>query len=1090
MAPPFMVQGKFLIMKRVLNILKHLKQPDLCKWLINNHLSVIIISFFFTFFMLTITIGFAQIVEREPYFDRIMSENVKIERGISQNSIVSIVQDNKGFMWFGTLDGLNRFDGYKFTIYNKEQGLTNESIRCMLVSNDTLWVGTEHGLNRIILSYDKIDCFYKHIKESNSLVDNWINSIFKDHRGQLWICTSNGLDLFEYSKNNFRHFTDIETKYGLPGLQYNKVLQDEKHNYYIATDRGLFIMDAVSGEVEIFTNDPSNRFSLPDNHINTLMFGKNQQLYVGTNKGLAIFNKTSKTFEKLISGVSNKKALETDQIICLIKDLDIGIWVGTYGNGLYFINTETNEIKAYHSKLAQNYSLSNNRVLSIYQGDDGIVWIGTFNGLNKLDRDAPKFRAYRANYEFLSGFSSNQVWSFLEYSPHEILVGTDNGISVYDRKSRLYSQSELFNGPSVGLKNKQIRCLFRDSRNNYWIGTRHDGLYRFDPVSGKRWNYKYNPIDKNSISNNFILDIIEDRKGCIWIATGNGLNRIDESRKEFDHFFYNDSDFNSLADNKLYDLYLNRRDQLWITTANGLAMFNEIAEDFTTYKIPKLNSEVKISSTNSFYSVLEDEEGIMWLGSRGGGLIRFDIKKNEFSVLTMKDGLPDNIVYMVLEDRFKDIWLTTNWGLTRYNKTSRSISNFDITDGLQCNEFNWNAGYIASDGEIFVGGMNGFNAFYPEEISTHKGKQNIRITGFKKFNILQNQVLNDGDTLWLEHDDNFFSFEFSALDYTNPSKSTYRYMLENYDTKWIEKNAGNRIAEYTRVSPGTYYFRLMSTNTGGQWPESGINFTIIVRQPWYSTWYFRAIVVFALGIIIYSLILFRMRLMKRKHESVKQIYAIEKKLYQLEQKALQLQMNPHFLFNSLNSIQGLILGSDIDAAVHYLSKFSQLMRMTLSNSTESFIPLVNELNALMLYVELETFRFGERFDFSIKIDPKIDQEFTEIPPMILQPYVENAIIHGILNRTTKGKLFIELVLEGQNLVCVIQDDGVGRKKAIELREQSGIERASKGMSITSERLAILNHFSNDIYSVKIIDLFDEQGNPSGTRVEVNIYLRK
>lgn len=1067
-----------------------LNQPDLCKWLRNIHFPVFITSFFLIVFIVTCPGIVAQVVDREPYFDRIMSENVKIERGISQNSIVTIIQDNMGFMWFGTFDGLNRFDGYKFTTYNKEQGLSNESIRCMLVSNDSLWVGTEHGLNRIILNYDTIDCFYKHIKESNSLSDNWINSIFKDHRGQLWICTSNGLDLFEYSKNNFKHFTDIETKFGLTGIQYNTVLQDEKHNYYIATDHGLFFVDAAKGEIEMFINDPSNNLSLPDNHVNALVFGDNQKLYVGTNKGLTIFNKTNKTFEKMIFNALDNIALETDQIICLLKDSKNGIWAGTYGNGLCFIDTEINEIRGYRSNLAQNYSLSNNRVLSIYQSDEGIVWIGTFNGLNKLDRDAPKFRAYRANYEYLSGFSSNQVWSFLEYSPHEILVGTDNGISVYNKKSNSYSQSELFNGPSVGLKNKQIRCLYKDSRNNYWIGTRHDGLYRFDPVSGKHWNYKYIPTDKNSISNNFILDIIEDRKGCIWIATGNGLNRIDEHRKEFVHFFYNDSDFNSLADNKLYDLYLNPKDQLWITTANGLAMFNEIAEDFTTYKIPKLNSEVKISSTNSFYSVFEDEEGIMWLGSRGGGLIRFDIEKNEFNVLTMKDGLPDNVVYLVLEDRFKDIWLTTNWGLTRYNKTSGSISNFDITDGLQSNEFNWNAGYITSDGEIFVGGMNGFNAFYPEEINVHLAKQNIRITSFKKFNVLQNQVLNNGDTLWLEHDDNFFSFEFSALDYTNPSKRTYRYMLENYDSKWIEKKSENRIAEYTRVSPGTYYFRLMSTNTGGQWPEKGINFTIIVREPWYSTWYFRVIVVFALGIIIYSLIIMRMRFMKKKHESVKQSYAIEKKLYQLEQKALQLQMNPHFLFNSLNSIQGLILGSDIDAAVHYLSKFSQLMRITLSNSVESFIPLVNELNALMLYIELETFRFGERFDFSIKIDPKIDQEFTEIPPMILQPYVENAIIHGLLNRTSKGKLLIELVLEGQNLICVIQDDGVGRKKAIELREQSGIERVSKGMAITSERLTILNHFSNDIYSVKIIDLFDEMGDPSGTRVEVNIFLRK
>jgi ligand-binding sensor domain-containing protein len=1041
------------------------------------------------FFVFLNILCFGQAATREPYFDRIMSENIKIERGISQNSIVSIVQDKMGFMWFGTFDGLNRFDGYEFTIFNKEQGLSNEAIRCLFQTGDTLWVGTEFGLNRINLDNDHIDQFLKQGADSASLTDNWINSIYSDHEGRLWICTANGLNVKESIHSSFRPYTGIESKYGLYGLDYNCIIQDEGHNYYIGTNQGLFFVEAETQSITRFSYNPLNGAGIPDDQINALIFDNNQQLYVGTKKGLVSFSKENKTFHRLdLTSVKNK-ALDTDEITCLTKEANAGIWIGTYGNGVFFIQNETKVISCYCSKAPFSFSLSNNRVLSIYQGNEGIIWVGTFNGLNKLDRNAPKFRSYKATLEYLSGFSSNQVWSFFEYSPTELLVGTDNGMSIFDKSKGTYRQSDLFNGPQVGLLNKQIRCIFKDAADNFWIGTHHNGLYRYDPRTGQHWNYCNNPAVEGSISDNFILDIVEDIQGRIWVATGNGLNRIDRNRKEFIQYYDNDSDINALADNKIYDLFINRNGQLWVSTADGLAMYNEKMNDFTTYKIPAACIEQNKTGTNNFYSVLEDHEGVIWLGSRGGGLVRFDRDKNEFRILSVKDGLPDNVVYLVLEDRFNDLWITTNWGLSRYDPVSQIFTNFDVTDGLQCNEFNWNAGLIASDGEIFVGGMNGFNAFYPEEIKTHCGKQSIQITSFKKFNIPQKQTFHDGDTLWLNHDDNFFSFGFSALDFTNPSKNSYRYQLGNYDTKWIEKKAENRVAEYTRVPPGTYQFRLMASTVGGKWPEKGMTLTIVITPPWYSTWYFRVIVVILTGILFYVAVVIRMRFIKKKHETEKQYFAIEKKLYQLEQKALQLQMNPHFLFNSLNSIQGLILGNEIDGAIHYLSKFSQLMRRTLSNSSESFVPLQDEINVLKLYIELESLRFADRFDFKIEIDPKIDQEFIEIPPMILQPYVENAIVHGLLNRKGKGQLLIELMLDDRKLRCVIQDDGIGRKRATEIRQESGIERKSKGMSITSERLAILNQFANDIYSVKIIDLFDDLGNASGTRVEVDVIMK-
>jgi len=1025
----------------------------------------------------------------EPYFGRIMSENIKVERGLSQNSVVSIIQDTMGYMWFGTFDGLNRFDGYDFTIFNKEQGLSNESIRSLLSIGDTVWVGTEYGLNRIILSDLHIEQYYNHQNDISSLSDNWINNLYKDHDRNLWVCTAKGLNVFDASKNCFRQYRGIEARFGLTGLQYNAIVQDSLHNYYFATNLGLFVMAFESGEISWYSNEPLNVFSLPSDQVNVLAFDQKQRMFVGTKNGLVFLNDADKTFHRLNLQSVQNKALDSDNILSLCNDNNAGIWIGTYANGLFLIHEESDEIQGNLSNRSHIYSLSNNRVMSIFQSEDSILWVGTFNGLNKFDKDAPKFKSYRASLDYMSGFSSNQVWTFLEQASGEMLVGTDNGMSVFDQKQRIFSQSELFNGEAVGLKNKQIRCLFKDSRKNYWIGTRHDGLYRYDPVSGKHWIYRNIPSKSETISNDFVLDIVEDRKGHIWVATGNGLNRFERDGSRFVHFYANASDVHALPDNKLYDLYLDKNDQLWISTENGLAAFHEQTANFTTYKMPEQQLTERKSNTNSFFSVVEDHNGMMWLGTRGGGLVRFDRPQNAFKVLTVNDGLPDNVVYLILVDRNNDLWVTTNWGLSRYNPQLQSFSNFDITDGLLSNEFNWNAGCVASDGEIYVGGMNGFNTFYPEEIRTHTGIQHIQITSFKKFNIVQNKALHDGDTIYLRYDDNFFSFGFSALDYTNPSKTNYRCMLGDYETKWIEKDADHRIAEYTRVPPGTYLFRLMASNTIGEWNDKELNIHIIIKPPWYATWLFRILVVAFITLIIYYIIVVRIRFVRKKHAAEKQYFVLEKKLYQLEQKALQLQMNPHFLFNSLNSIQGLILGNDIDGAIHYLSKFSQLMRKTLYNSSESFIPLREEVNTLTLFIELESFRFGDRFDYSITVDPKIDQDFTKIPPMILQPYVENAIVHGLLNSKHKGQLSIEMKLQGHDLHCVIQDDGVGRKRATEIRLASGIERKSKGMSITSERLAILNQFSTDNYSVQIIDLMDEQGHAVGTRVEVNLNLK-
>ena len=393
----------------------------------------------------------------------------------------------------------------------------------------------------------------------------------------------------------------------------------------------------------------------------------------------------------------------------------------------------------------------------------------------------------------------------------------------------------------------------------------------------------------------------------------------------------------------------------------------------------------------------------------------------------------------------------------------------------------------SEEGYLYFGGVNGFNRFDPEEIQINPNVPVVVISAFRKFNEIQPFELFDGDTIMLKHDDNFFSFEIAALDYTNPLKNKYRYILENFDKNWIYADANNRVAEYKKVSPGNYTFRALGSNNDGIWNEEGINVSVIITPPWYATWVFRILAALILIFIGWIIIYRRIKRIRRKHEVEKKLLEIEKQKFDLEQKALRLQMNPHFIFNSLNSIQSYILTHNTEMAVTYLGKFSQLMRLILANSGNKFVPFKEELKAIKYYLDLEKLRFDNKFEYNINLDEAIDKEFIEIPPMIVQPYVENAIIHGILHKEKPGFIEIDFSLQNGNLRCTITDDGVGRARSEQIRKETGISRKSTGMYITKARLELLNTDKTNDYTVKVTDLTDKNGKPAGTKVELYIH---
>jgi hypothetical protein len=536
-------------------------------------------------------------------------------------------------------------------------------------------------------------------------------------------------------------------------------------------------------------------------------------------------------------------------------------------------------------------------------------------------------------------------------------------------------------------------------------------------------------------------------------------------------------------------------------------------------------------------------------------LCRFDPVSETFTTYTEKHGLAGNAVKSILEDNQGDLWLGTNHGLSRFSPQQQTFTNYHVKDGLQSDLFTTayagGARCKGRDGTLYFGGENGFNAFHPARIRPNSFMPPVVITQFKLFD-KPLPGKHETSLIELEYDQNFFSLGFAALSYRSPEKNQYAYQLKGVDKDWVY--SGNRhSANYTDIEPGSYSFKVKASNNDGVWNQKGTSIRILIHPPWWRTFwaysfYFLCFLAGVFAVDRYQ----RQRLIQREREKARereleqareiekanQVLALQKqelaqqkeelestlehlkatqvqlvaqekatlenelklerlakqqertayqnRMTELEMQALRAQMNPHFIFNCLNSINRFILKNQSEAASDYLTKFSRLIRLILLNSQSQSVPLENELEALRLYLEMEILRFEGRFQFQINPDPALEVEDLEVPPLIIQPYVENAIWHGLMHKEGQGHLSIDLYRQNGTLYCQITDDGVGRKKASQLKSKSASKSKSLGMQITAHRLALINSLSEKETTVEILDLVDPAGEPCGTKVVLRI----
>lgn len=1021
-------------------------------------------------------------------FDQITTENTIRVKGLSQNSVYSLLMDSRGFMWMGTWDGLNKYDGYNFIYYTKENGLSNTTINNLLEDDDhNIWIATDYGLNKLERETGSITSFLHDNSNPNSISNNFITQLLQDKDGYIWICTADGLNRYDKNLRIFTTYNFFNKDADSAISNYIcSAIQDSRGLIWIGTRHGLHIYNPVTNNFSSYDlgKDDGSLATNSRYFINDLIEDQSGNICIGTRNGVYVLDPGNGIKQSLNQASGEEWRLSGNIVNALLLDKKGQLWVGST-EGLDLFDPFKRRVMSFRSG-PSTLNISNNDIKCLYQDPTGAIWIGTYKGLNKVDQSPSRFIHYSNEPGEANSLSDNIVYSIFEDKQGLIWIGTFGGVNIYDRKKEQFSVIMHNPKDNNSISSNKIKAMVLDSSGFVWIGAETSGVDRYDPKTGKVVHFEHKPGDTNSLTGNNILSMMTDSRGRIWIGTDRGLSIYDPVTDKFGRIVVGPGRKPNLVNNLVWALYEDRHGNFWVGTGEGLMRFSSDLQ--ITLVLINKPSETNSLSTNRVFSVYGDKDDIYWFGTAGGGLDRYDPETGEFRVYTEKNGLPNNIVYATLEDGEGNLWITTNWGISKFNKQSEVFVNYDTRDGVQGNEFNAGAYFINSKGEMYFGGMSGFNVFHPKGILLNRIPPRIIVTSMKVFNEPIRRDLEDGEVIRLNYTENFFAFEFAALDFNNPSKNLYRYKLENYDDTWIYTNAAQRRAEYRKVTPGTYRFMVTGSNNDGVWNPNGISLTIVISPPWWKSWIFRIALIVVTFLLVWSLIYLRISNIRKKHDVEKKMLTIEKQIFELEQKALRLQMNPHFIFNSLNAIQNFVLSNDTDRAVNYLAKFSHLMRMILANSTVSHIPLKDEMRALVYYMDLEKLRFDDKFNYKVNVDPEIDEEFIEIPPMIFQPYVENAIIHGLVNSPKKGLLQIWLKLKEKGILhCIIEDNGIGREKAIEIRSKSGIKRQPKGMMITQERLQILSKQSRKDSVVKVTDLSDEKGKPTGTRIELEIH---
>ncbi len=795
------------------------------------------------------TVQAAQAQSRDIRFDPLT-----IEDGLSQNTVHAIWQDTQGFLWFGTEDGLNLYDGYTFTIYKHDPDnpatLSNSSVRAFFEDRQgRFWVGTAQGLNRFERQQDTFTHYLDAPTDPNSLSGQTVTAIAQTADGQVWVATSEGgLNRLNADGVNFTHLRhDPHRSDSLASDTVTALAADELGGLWVGTADGLDYYDPQGDQFIHYKYNPQNSGSLSDNQILSLFIDHQKTLWVGTEEGgLNRLNVPEQNFTRFTHQAADPRTLAGNDVRTIYEDKRGRLWVGGR-SGLHLYDRSQNSFSRLQHNPENAHSISNDSILSMLEDRSGIVWVGTQSGgLSKYNQTNDRFLLYQHQPGNPNSLSNNVVNAIWEDHTGAVWIGTtDGGLNRLNRADQTFKKyvNDPLNFNSLG--SNDVRAVYEDHNQVLWAGTNGGGLNRFDPTSEQFKRYWFDPTLPNSLSDSRVTALLEDSARNFWVGTRDGgLNLMDRATGSFRWFQADPNNPSSLSGNYIRALYEDHFGSLWVGTNSGITVM-----DIHTYGLQRyLNNPQNIDSLNDDHvlSFYESSDGAMWIGTLLGGLNRFDHASQTFKHYDEKKGLPNDTIYAILPGKDGSLWLSTNKGISHFDPDSETFRNYDMRDGLQSNEFSPGAAFENSAGWVYLGGVQGFNLFDPTTLQDNQAPPPVVITAFKKFNQTVRTNLTDGEEITLSYQDNFISFDFAALDYNTPSENEYAYRLDGFDKDWVSAGT-RRNAIYTNLKGGNYVFRVKGANKYGIWNQTGTSVRIRVIPPIWEEWWFIGLIVLGIS---------------------------------------------------------------------------------------------------------------------------------------------------------------------------------------------------------------------------------------------------
>ncbi len=992
---------------------------------------------------------------------------------LSGNNISSILQDKNGNVWIGTKsNGLNKLDiqtneiiHFKFD-ENIKQGLSSNRVSSLYIDEqNNIWVGLWAGVgfNKLNPETHK---FIHYAYDPKTTNHDWYNDFIEIRNAQFFcgIWGANGFAEFDRNKERFTglsflngsrpqnrniksiHYTNGRIYFGSETYKlYAYDIYSQHFTSYYKT-----VKETGGSKLKVPFGDQKNIIDLAFKDINAMVSYNDKLLFCASDKGVLIQNLREDSFQT-ITKQKNPNLLE-DNITSLFK-LSPDTLCILSNAGINFYELQNRQLLPY------SIALTEAPITVLKTAENLILIYHDFIQKRNLKR-----KEVLNNYYLKDPYSEVKISSAIEFTNNKIILGTNRGACIFD-----IEKGTIMNFFDDSFNKTQHWCfvntLFKDGDKNIWLGS-DIGFGKLDLTNSTVEWVKDSTGDIDRIINRNVQCFTEDDAGNLWLGTETGACIYDKKNNQITHLRYKGAyGLSSALVNKLFE---DTEGNIWIGTSDqGLNIILPNGDLKNYFGDPHDPTGLRSEDVKSIF---QDSKGNVWVGGNSG-LNKFEGLDKKVKHFSVADGLPHQSIKAMLEDENNHLWISTSNGISQFNLTTEKvIRNYDMLDGLQDNNFN-SANCKLENSLLMFGGDNGITVIDPANISTNDLIPKIAFTSFSKQNDLITTELSSGDTIIILPSTKFFSVEFSALDFTEPLKNAYRYRLTGSFDEWIDLGSEHRIS-FTNISSGRYELHISASNNEGIWNEEGIYLVLIIKPPFWKTWWFISLNALVVLLVVSTILALKISSLEK-----------EKKNLQLEQRLLRTQMNPHFIFNSLAALQGLIYKKETKTVISYLSKFASLMRSILYHSREESIMLNDEISFIENYLKLQQLRFSDRFEYQISIDDKINPSNVSVPPMLLQPFIENSIAHGFKEKSdNKGQILIHFKKAKNMLTISIEDNGIGIEKAKKLKLTNNNKHKSLGIYTTIERIRKLNNSKMRDKVFEIVDLGEMGLKNSGTKV--------